>query len=895
MTLRSLTCGSLSILLWNANGLTQHKNELDIYLHTHRIDIALISETHFTNRTRFYISDYTTYRTDHPDGTAHGGTAILVRSTLTHFQRPGTTQPNLQTTSVMIRTLYKDITVTAVYFPPRFTITKDMFSMFFDSLGTCFITGGDYNSKHTHWGSRLCTPRGRQLFRCLTEKNLQTISPFSPTYWPASPRKIPDLLDFFIQKGLTNIPYELRTEHDLSSDHLPIRLTLWAEYQITSKPNLVCGDMDWDKFRQLLDRSLSVPVSLQTCDQLEDAVEYFTNSIQTAAWMSCTPWQRNNLPRYPQFIRNLIREKRRMRKRWHNSRLNADKHLYNVLNNQLKKQLRLFREDRTNEELSRLNTKDGSLWHKTKQLLRQPTPNVPLRRDDGRWTLTDEEKSELYADHLQSIFQPHQDIFDAIHDNEVTATLDCPLQLTLPPNSFKPSEIKNVIEKMPKKKTPGHDLITSEVLCQLSRKAIVFLTSLYNAILRTLSVPIQWKFSTIVMLLKPNKSPHSPSSYRPISLLPVCSKIFEKLLYKRLIISLPDQCIPCHQFGFRDSHSTTHQLHRVVDFIASSLERKLYAAGIFLDVSQAFDRVWHQGLLFKLKSLLPHSYYLIIKSFLSDRFFTIKQGSSFSSIRPILAGVPQGAVLSPLLYSIYTADFPVVPNHLIATFADDTAILTNDVDSNIVSLNLQNYLNVIERWCKIWKVKLNNTKSQYVTFTLRRQTCPPVYYNNEPIPQTNTVKYLGLTLDRRLTWNPHTRLKRISLDKRLKTLYYLLHRKSSLPMNQKLKIYSYLIRPIWTYGSQIYGSAKVSNINRIQTFQSKFLRLITNSPSYVRNSVLHRDLNTNTVYATIKHLYNRFHYKLHGHKNLEIRNLSSPHLPHNPPRRLKRRWSRDLL
>lgn len=133
-----------------------------------------------------------------------------------------------------------------------------------------------------------------------------------------------------------------------------------------------------------------------------------------------------------------------------------------------------------------------------------------------------------------------------------------------------------------------------------------------------------WKYSLIRMIHKPGKATHLTSSYRPISLLPVMGKILEKLLLKRISpILLENEMIPRHQFGFRESHSTIQQCHRVVDKIASALERKHYCTGAFLDVTQAFDRVWHQGLLLKLKNALPFTYYLIIKSYLSERYFRV--------------------------------------------------------------------------------------------------------------------------------------------------------------------------------------------------------------------------------------------------------------------------------
>ena len=139
--------------------------------------------------------------------------------------------------------------------------------------------------------------------------------------------------------------------------------------------------------------------------------------------------------------------------------------------------------------------------------------------------------------------------------------------------------------------------------------------------------------------------------------------------------------IPDSQFGFRAKHSTIHQIHRLTDLISSSFEKNQYCPGVFLDVSQAFDRVWHKGLLYKLKQFLPAPYFLLIKSYLENRTFVVRQSNFFSSYYRIQAGVPQGSDLSPDLFNIYTADMPKSTNTTMALYADDTAIISPGNDT----------------------------------------------------------------------------------------------------------------------------------------------------------------------------------------------------------------------
>ena len=291
---------------------------------------------------------------------------------------------------------------------------------------------------------------------------------------------------------------------------------------------------------------------------------------------------------------------------------------------------------------------------------------------------------------------------------------------------------------------------------------------------------------------------------------------------------------------------------------------------------------------------MPTPYFLILQSFLTDRFFRVSEGISQSQVFPIKAGVPQGSVLAPLLYSIYTSDIPTYNTTIIATFADDTAILSSHSDYETVSANLQNHLTQLQTWFTNWRIKINAQKTHQLTITLRRQTCPPVYLYGQALNQTDKVRYLGLYIDRRLTWNTHVNSKRKTLEARRKQLFTLLSRRSRLPLSQKVRVYKTLLQPIWTYACQIYGTAKPSVAARIQRFQSKVLRIITNSPYYVSNETLHTDLRIPYVNDIFLKLYRRFKKKLALNTNELIRELGSPYLPGNTRRRLRRRWSRDM-
>jgi hypothetical protein len=152
---------------------------------------------------------------------------------------------------------------------------------------------------------------------------------------------------------------------------------------------------------------------------------------------------------------------------------------------------------------------------------------------------------------------------------------------------------------------------------------------------------------------KPGKNLMDVSSYRPISLLPTISKVLDKLIQKINQYILESAWVPNHQFGFRQAHSTLQQCHRITDVINKVMENQQYWTATFWDLSQAFDTVWHPGLLFKIRRILPSSYFNLLKSYLNEHQFETKFNWEISSRFHIHSGVHQGIILGPLLYVLY--------------------------------------------------------------------------------------------------------------------------------------------------------------------------------------------------------------------------------------------------
>lgn len=177
------------MVLWNANGLPNHTLEVQKYIQLNNIDMMLISETHFTSKHYFNINGYKFYHTMHPDRKAHGGSAILIKNNIRHHLANSYCNEKFQATNVVIEDWSRPLTISAVYSPPKHNIKQEDYEEYFKTLGPRFVAGGDFNAKHTFWGSRIITPKGRQLLSTLNKLRLGAISTGEPTYWPTDSKK----------------------------------------------------------------------------------------------------------------------------------------------------------------------------------------------------------------------------------------------------------------------------------------------------------------------------------------------------------------------------------------------------------------------------------------------------------------------------------------------------------------------------------------------------------------------------------------------------------------------------------------------------------------------------------------------------------------------------------
>ncbi|UYV76073.1 hypothetical protein LAZ67_13002412 [Cordylochernes scorpioides] len=325
--------------------------------------------------------------------------------------------------------------------------------------------------------------------------------------------------------------------------------------------------------------------------------------------------------------------------------------------------------------------------------------------------------------------------------------------------------------------------------------------------------------------LTPSVFSSNPASYRSISLLPVTSKLFERIILRRIKKALSDEHpLRPEQFGFQPKHSTLHQLVVVTEKIRKAMESKQLTGGIFFDISKAFDKVWHEALLYKMaKKNLPGDIIRMTKSFLCDRNFRVKVKDVLSTPRKIRAGVPQGSVIGPTFFNIFIDDYPCPDGMSLHLYADDAATLVSAFNLDTIYLKLQEALVFVNIWCDEWRVKLNPQKTEAILFSDKRlkvkKPLEDLGYPDEPIKWKDSVRYLGVILDQHLTFQEHVQ-NRINLAKAAQhRLALFLGNKSKLSLHCKRTIYTSIIRPILTYGPPSLHNRKQNYTEKIRKFR----------------------------------------------------------------------------
>ena len=390
-------------------------------------------------------------------------------------------------------------------------------------------------------------------------------------------------------------------------------------------------------------------------------------------------------------------------------------------------------------------------------------------------------------------------------------------------------EIAKIILSLKNKNSSGYDGISNVLIKKLTSEICYPLAIIFNKSILEGKFPRAMKVADVLPVFK-SKDKSVCTNYRPISLLPVVSKVLERIIYKRLYYFLQKEHLLYNsQYGFRNKHSTINAVMEFVGKVLNGFENEQYTLSVFLDLSKAFDTIDHNILLNKLDRYgIRGQANNWFKSYLSERQQQVKYTDGVRSrLMTVNCGVPQGSVLGPLLFIIYTNDIykSVVGSHCIL-FADDTTMFSIHKDIDTLVKIITKDMNILIDWFKANKLSLNLGKTNCMLFKPKHKKERNVVLNfdSETLRSVSNTKFLGLIIDENLTWSNH--IKNVHL-KLAKGLYTLRSVRKSLPNWTKRILYMSFINSHINYGLSLWGPmALSSDIKKLEKQQKKALRHI---------------------------------------------------------------------
>ena len=540
-------------------------------------------------------------------------------------------------------------------------------------------------------------------------------------------------------------------------------------------------------------------------------------------------------------IKKLMHKRDYLKKKSISNKSKATFEAYKRVRNKINAEIKRAKVNYLNKEIDNDNQNSWHTWRAINTLLGRKSKVTGVRElnvDEN--TITDPHTiSETFNNHFSTVgFKI---------SNSVPYT-------TTPPETFvkqsdtsfefstvAPSVIENMLSRLSVRKASGLDKISADILRHAAPVISGPLSIIFNQSIQTSVFPDRWKNAKVFPVHKGNAK-DDPNNYRPISVLPVVAKVFEKLIYDQVYYYLNENNILSQfQSGFRSGNSTVTALLQATENWYKNIDCGYINGVVLVDLSKAFDTVDHTILLKKLGMYginnTPLDWF---KSYLDDRQQCCMVNGIQSEFKPITTGVPQGSILGPLLFLLYIND---LPNCLTSTtpgmYADDTQITAsaetiNELE-NILNFDLKN----LHTWLCANKLSANCTKTEFIAiasnYRLNQFTNEPkIELNNEAIKRVKKSKLLGVMVDDKLLWDAH--INEIIVPKVLKGLRMLRQLRDLLSLRNLIEVYNALVSPHFDYCSLIWGNCGTVLKNKLQKLQNRAARIITRSGYEIRST-----------------------------------------------------------
>ena len=867
----------LKVLQWNSRSLNKQKlDELLEYSKINNINVISVCETWWEDKLRPTpsLKDWRVF-SHNQNATSikkcKGGVAIFIHKTV-------------YATKLELEVGSEDIVGTHIYTsshesiylfscysaPLRTSVVKRLHSILSSFTKKNLIITGDFNARSPVWcvNSRQTCRNGNLLTNLCDDYNLVCINNGEPTRFPKNqffkPRSI-DLI--FCSKSLSNKSV-FKIDSDLSSDHRPV-IIYFNSFNLKSmelKEFWNFKKANVDEFQKNCIKFFNMFLESNKYSTLDSLVEKFGSLLLSAAKSSVpvvkeTQYHPNSW--WSKEIKKLVKKRKRQRKKWQRTRTPRD---YKTYFNTVKVLRTKILESKRNSYFSfckSLKMETGALqWKKLRWLTKSRDYKIPtLEYQDVKITKNIEKASILMMQYRKTSREDNTR-FDRNHKIRVERKVNREYRSHFYNESvnkqkvirneysfdkeFTLEEIQLATNKL-KVNAAGGDKINNWFLKKLPLDVLKILLFIFNKSYREGKFPKMWKNADIIPIFKSGKDPTKPKNYRPISLLSCLGKLMERLVYNRLYwISEKCNFLSDEQCGFRQRKSTIEPLIRLTQDIHRGFSTKSSTYAVFLDISKAYDTVWKDGLRFKLFTKGVRGRLLFwLSDFLEHRKGRVKLDDCVSNFMNLECGVPQGSVLSTLLFILYVDGVRSVIKHCeISIFADDIAlwIVENDYNKAIKLLNED--LERIYIWCQKWRFDLSIEKCISTVFTKSCKTrenfirTRPIKVNGIRLEVDLNPRFLGLWFDSRLTWNYHFSKIKETVERKLGMLKRVAQPNRGGTRSALLVLYKSFILPSIDYGSAIYGSGSKTSLKKLDILQNKCLRFVTRALPWTNKTVL---------------------------------------------------------
>ena len=816
---------SLILAQWNAEGLKNKKPELQEFLRREKVDIICIQETHLSEAHRFFVRGYETFRHDRKNQ-HKGGLVTLVRNTIPAAEVKRS-EENIGTEYLVVKivTEKKEAFIHNVYCSPDKTLNMDTLPT--ENHSTFVL--GDLNSHSPSWGYEDLNTRGEHIEDWMTDKNMLLLNKPNDqaTFWSRTWKKssTPDLA--FATEELEKKTTRKVMDQLGGSDHRPVLLKVHDEGCARSyckEPSWNYRKANWTKFEKLT-TTFCQKKGATNSDDLDTNVKRFTEAILEAAKWSIPQGRRQDYkPYWSETMEKVENELNTARNRMEESGTGEAIAVHNRAK---------MKYDETKVEEIR------KAWH-------EKTQSLNIEKDEGKvWKLTKALNDDYQEKHRSTILkEDEKHITGKQAANLLAETFKENSSLEIPrekaanmrqrikqeakkqetvdsmESDFTMFEMNKAIQKLKNKKAPGPDKITNEMIKHLSTQAKEYLLFIFNQSWKKGTFPNTWKEATIIPIPKKTKDKTNKKNYRPISLLSCLGKTLERMVNSRLQNHLEkNKLLNPVQSGFRRNRSTEDQVTYLVQEIENAFQQKMKALAIFIDLTAAFDKVWKEGLLFKLlQKKICGNMYNWIQNYLFQRTARVKLDGQLSNRVKLREGVPQGGVISPTLFIIFIDDITdQLTNHISrALHADDLAIWTSAEQTTTATIRMQTAMNTISNWADEWMVTINRIKTESTLFSLStKKESYSLKIENDEIPQQETPTYLGVKLDKKLTWNPYITSLENKAVKKISIMRKLAGTKWGANTKVLKQVYTGAVRPHLKYGATSFGTAAKTNTQKL--------------------------------------------------------------------------------